>query len=128
MLDAVRRVLAEEPRVAFAMVFGSRARGTARDDSDLDVAIGLGEPLDHHDVGELVSRLEEATGRTVDLVLLDEAPPELAHRVFRDGVVVLEREPSLLIQRRARAILDYLDFRPLAEILARGVLEAAKRG
>ena len=76
------RVLEEEPRVAYAVLCGSSARGHARGDSDLDVAIGLRDPeaFALRDVAELVSRLESATRRRVDLVLLHEAPVALAYR------------------------------------------------
>lgn len=64
----------------------------------------------------------------MDLVLLDEAPPALAYRVFRDGQAVAVRDPSALAARKARAILEYLDFQPIEELFARGVLDAAAHG
>ena len=114
--------------MAYALVFGSSARGSDRSDSDLDVAIGLSEPLDVHEIGDLISRLESACGRSVDLILLNEAPPALAYRVFRDGVPVVERDRQALVRRKARAILDYLDFKPIEELCTRGVLAAATHG
>lgn len=114
--------------MAYALVSGSRARGTARPESDLDLAIGVTAPFDHRDLGDLIARIEAATGHTVDLVLLDEAPPGLAYRMFRDGLVVLERDRGAMVRRKARAILEYFDFKPFEDILARGSLEAAERG
>ena len=130
MLEALRASLAEDPRIAYALVFGSHARGSATPHSDVDVAIGLGagtglEPLE---LGALIARLEAAACRPVDLVLLDEAPPGLAYRVFRDGVVICARDRGALSDRRARAIMEYLDFLPFEELFARGALAAAARG
>jgi len=90
--------------VAYALVFGSRGRGTAHAASDVDVAIGLmpGVLLDVRALGTLVSDLERAAGRAVDLVLLDEAPPALAYRVFRDGVALAERDRSRPASRATR--------------------------
>jgi predicted nucleotidyltransferase len=127
VLDVVGNVLMQDPRVGYALVFGSVARGTAHANSDLDIAIGPAAPLDVHDLGGLIARLESATGRTVDLVLLDEAPPALAYRVFRDGVVVVSRDRPALVRRKARAILDYLDFKPIEDLCVNGVLAAAAR-
>jgi predicted nucleotidyltransferase len=129
-MERLRHALEQETRLAYALVFGSRARGSALPQSDLDVAVGLasGVRLDPHELGDLVSTLERATGRTIDLVLLDEAPPALAYRVFRDGRVLLERDHSALVERKTRAILDYLDFRPLERIAVRGVFAAASDG
>ncbi len=120
------RVLDADPRIAYGLVFGSTGRGEARADSDLDVAIGLmqGTAFDGQAIGRLVSDLERASGRTVDLVLLSEAPAALAYRVFRDGVVLFTRDRSALVERRVRAILDYLDFRPFEAAFVRGVLQS----
>lgn len=130
LIEELKRALESESRIAYALVFGSHARGSALPKSDLDVAVGLaaGVRLSTQQVGDLVSTLEQATGRMIDLVLLDEAPPALAYRVFRDGRVLLERDHSALVERKTRAILDYLDFQPIEAIAVRGVLAAASNG
>jgi len=129
-MDALRQVLADDPRVDYALLFGSSARGSAHRGSDLDVAVGLRSRarLEPRELGDLVSRLEHAAGRAVDLLLLDEAPPAVAYRVFRDGLVIVEHDHRALVARKTRAILEYLDFRPLEELAARGVLSAAAHG
>jgi hypothetical protein len=130
VVDRLRSVLETDPRIAYALLFGSKGRGTAHDLSDTDVAIGLapGAKLSAGELGDLVSRLEAAVGGAVDLLLLDEAPPGLAYRVFRDGRVVFERHHRAFVDRKARAILEYLDFQPMEKLFARAVLEAAGRG
>jgi hypothetical protein len=75
-----------------------------------------------------MSRLESAAGRRVDLVILDEAPAPLIYRIFRDGRLLVERDHAALVARKARAILDYLDFKPVEDLCAAGVLRAAARG
>jgi predicted nucleotidyltransferase len=129
-VDALREALDREPRIAYALVFGSAARGSMHHESDLDVAVGLaaGVSLDARETGTLVADLERAAGRAVDLVFLHEAPPALAYRIFRDGVTLVERDHRAFADRKARAILEYLDFRPLEDLAVRGVLAAAARG
>jgi len=130
VIERLRPVLEADPRIAYAILFGSRGRGSAHDRSDTDLAVGLarGARLSVTEIGELVSRLESAAGGRVDLVLLDEAGPGLAYRAFRDGRVVFERDRSALVGRKARAILEYLDFRPIEETFTRAVLGASHRG
>jgi uncharacterized protein len=129
-MDALREVLAADPHVAYALLFGSRARGSAHAASDVDVAIGVtgGRRLAPLELGDLVSRLEQASGRGVELLVLDEAPPAVAYRVFRDGRLLVEKNHRALVERKARAILEYLDFRPLEELAVRGVISAAAHG
>jgi predicted nucleotidyltransferase len=129
MLDELRHVLKEDRTIAYALMFGSGGRGELRAASDVDVAVELvpGAPRDPLTLGQLAARLESAAGRPVDLVLLDEAPSPLAYRIFRDGHLLLERDHAVLVRRKVRAILDYLDFRPVEELCADGVLRAATR-
>lgn len=129
-MDALRRALEQDARLAYALLYGSRARGSDHPRSDLDIAVGLapGVRLDAQAVGDLVSTLERAAGRPIDMLLLEEAPPPVAFRVFRDGSLLLDRDHAAFAQRKARAILEYLDFRPLEELAARGVLAAAAHG
>lgn len=129
MHAALRRVLEAEPDVAYALLFGSGARGTARADSDADVAIELrpGAARDVRALGGLAARLESASGRPIDLVLLDEAPVSLAYRIFRDGRSLVERDRGALVARKARVLLEYLDWKPVEEQCAAGVLRAAAR-
>jgi hypothetical protein len=125
MLYALREILADDPRIAYALVFGSTARGTSGEHSDHDIAVGLakGVHMSTLEIGELTARLESAAGRSVDLVLLDEAPPGLAYRIFRDGQVLADRDRDALTARKVRAILEYLDFQPIEALFTRAVLD-----
>lgn len=127
MIDDVRQVLEGEGDIAYALLFGSAGRGTSHAMSDVDIAIEPtpGAEFDIVRLGQLAARLESAAGRPVDLVLMPDAPAPLAYRIFRDGRVVLERDRRALVSRKARAIVDYLDFKPVEERCATGVLRAA---
>ena len=130
MDQAVRNALAEDPRVGYALIFGSEATGRRTPFSDLDIAIGLtpGARLDRGSLGEMIANLERATGRTVDLVVLDEASPALAYRTFRDGRLVFEPDRASRVRCETQAILEYLDFQPVEALCARAVLDAAAHG
>ena len=127
MRDALRQALEREPDVAYALLFGSHARGTAHAASDVDIAVELrsGAARDVRALGALASRLESAAGRPIDLVLVDEAPIGLAYRIFRDGDLLVERDHGALVARKARAILDYLDWKPMEDLFTQSVLRAA---
>lgn len=130
MIDDVRGTLAAESGVAFALLFGSAANGSQHARSDLDLAIGLapGVAFDHRRLGKLVSRLEAKAGCDVDLVVLDEAPPGLAYRIFRDGEILFEHDHAALAWAKASAIMRYLDFEPVERLCSSGVLRRAGDG
>jgi uncharacterized protein YutE (UPF0331/DUF86 family)/predicted nucleotidyltransferase len=103
--------LSAEPGVRLAVLFGSSARGRERRGSDLDVGV-VGEPEDGENM--LQVRLARATGRSVDLVALDTAPPLLRFEIARDGQLLLERTPHLWSDFKAKAMVDWWDWAPIA--------------
>jgi uncharacterized protein len=106
----LRELLETEDEVVMAVLFGSWARGTAGDRSDIDVAVRVRGELDP----ALLHRLERALGRTLDLVDADAAPPQLRFEIARDGVMLVERRRSAWADFRARAMVDWWDWAPVA--------------
>lgn len=88
----------------FGFVFGSRAEGEARSDSDLDVAAWWGAAApDGWDV-------PLAPG--VDLVVLDTAPLWLAGRVALHGRLLFDDDPPARVAWQADTRFVYLDELP----------------
>ncbi len=106
---------APEP-IAAAYLFGSVARGTAGKDSDVDVAVlYASDPPSTLEARpfRLEAELERALGRIVQVVLLNDAPVDLVHRVLRDGRLLLERDRSARIRFEVRARSEYFDLLPI---------------
>ena len=86
------RVLATAP-VLRAWVFGSFARMEEKPESDIDILVTLDKTA-HMGLmafSGLVSRLEEATGRPIDLVPEESLKPYARQSVERDKYLVYER-------------------------------------
>ena len=83
--------LAEYPEVEFAFLFGSRARGKERKDSDWDVAVYFGDDCSPAKRFALRRKmLASVPGRVpVDLVVLNDAPPFLGHRALQGEPLVM---------------------------------------
>lgn len=105
---------------AFGFVFGSRARGDATDDSDLDVAAWWSSEAPDPWAIRLPDR--------VDLVVLNGAPLELAGRISLEGVVLFEDDPVACVRWTASTRKIWLDERPRFEAAHRLFLESAARG
>jgi predicted nucleotidyltransferase len=120
--DVAAYFVAHPGDVVAAYVFGSVARGTAREASDVDVAILLDHDpprtLDGLCLG-LQDDLTRTLGRPVDLVL-NRAPVDLVHRVLRDGVIVLDRDRPARLRFEVRARAEWLDLMPYLERYRRG--------
>jgi predicted nucleotidyltransferase len=113
LLDRLRERAASLPEVRLAVVFGSTARGQARKDSDVDLGLLLG-PVSRRERLHVEAELARAAGREVDFIDLDEAPPLLRFEITRDGVVILEREEGLWTHFKAKAMVDWWDWAPIA--------------
>src|SRR6266852_1289628 len=100
-----------------AYLFGSAAAGSAQSHSDVDVAVYLREPVPPVSafgyVADLTAALMHALGTNeVDVVVLNDAPSMLYHRVLRDGVRILARDLRATTTREGRALSRYCDFVP----------------
>jgi len=91
-IDTIRRILAEIPEVEKAVIFGSRAKGTYRPGSDIDLAL-FGPRLDLDTLGRIAGRLDESPiPYQVDLCLVDWIDqPGLREHIERVGKVFYER-------------------------------------
>ena len=91
--------LAAVDDVVFALIFGSRVKGTSRTDSDWDVAIYLADHLTSKQRFavrlKLLAQLEDLGA--IDLVILNEAPPLLAQRALQ-GERVLVKDPVVFVR------------------------------
>jgi predicted nucleotidyltransferase len=114
--EKLRAALDGLAAVKLAVLFGSRARGAEPEASDFDVGVWLVDPS--RDEWTRVERaLRQAAGRPVALIDLTEAPPRLRFEIARDGRVIVEREPALWADFKARAMIDWWDWAPTARMI-----------
>ena len=82
LVNVLTQALSDRPEILDAYLFGSQARGTARADSDVDVAVYL-DPATDINAGfgvdaAIATDLMRALGRNdIDVVLLNRADPVL---------------------------------------------------
>ena len=112
IVAALRSELEAEAGITAAYLHGSVARGTQRSDSDVDVALLLeNDPADtleslHLD---LADQLEDKIGRPVQIVILNRAPCNLAHRVRRGGVILVDRDQRRRVAWEVKSRNEYFD-------------------
>lgn len=108
----VQHVLGEGVRLV--MVFGSCARGQARPDSDLDIAVDAGTVMTAMQHIALVSALAELTGRPVDLVDLRTVGEPLLGQILQYGQRI-DGADEVHAQYLTRHLMDMADFVPLQQ-------------
>lgn len=103
----------------FGYLHGSRAAGTARPDSDIDVAA-------YYD-GAAPQAFEVLLPSGVDLVVLNHAPLELAGRIAVHGKLLFERDPAARVGWEATTRKIYFDELPRITRSHREFAEAVLR-
>lgn len=91
--DRLREVFAKNPRIEKAVLYGSRAKGTHRPFSDVDITL-VGSELSLNDLADLVNGIDDLLlPYMFDISLYSKLKsPELLDHISRRGIVVYERD------------------------------------
>lgn len=118
LLPRLHRLLADQPGIRQAWLFGSAATDDPGFDSDLDIAVQMSRPLDLPTRLHLTDLLAAAFGRPIDLIDLNGVGEPLLGQILRHGTRILgsDADYAALIHRH---ILDNEDFMPYIHRLLR---------
>ena len=107
------------PNLKLLILFGSRARGEHRLDSDWDLAISYDEANRETHIKEIsndyltslsiLSELFEINRDSIDLIELDRCSPLMKYQVARDGKLIYEKNTGDFLKFRVRAWKEYAD-------------------
>ncbi|BBX95970.1 nucleotidyltransferase domain-containing protein [Mycobacterium lacus] len=104
----------------FAYLHGSRATGTARPTSDIDIAAYFG--------GRAPQAFEILLPSGVDLLVLDDAPLEIAGRIALHGSLLFETDREARVVWEATTRKIYLDELPRINRAHREFTDAVRHG
>ncbi len=118
--------------VSALYLFGSAARSRLTKDSDIDIAVLINErQLKRKTFDDIISDYYEASAsfslRSVDIVILNSASPYLKHRILKTGEILFDRSRKLRVAFTTRAIIEYIDFRPIEKIFNKAVANRIRR-
>ena len=127
--ELLQQALESTDEILFAFLFGSRARGNARPNSDWDVGVYLEDGLDARTRFRVRLRLLadlDALGR-VDVVVLNDAPPLLAQQALA-GERLLVRDETALVRFTVRTLSMAEDDRYFSRIHFRERVKRLEEG
>jgi predicted nucleotidyltransferase len=131
-LTRIKRYFRERAEVSALYLFGSFSRDKVNAESDIDIAVLIDESKLERKNFETLKNLYYAASptfslRTVDIVILNTAPTFLKYQVLKTGKVLFDRKRKLRVHFTERAIIEYLDFKPLQDICLNGVSKRIRR-
>lgn len=124
----VQSYLAGQDDIESAYIFGSFARGGARKDSDVDIAVlftaaGADKMARFERRLELEMELEGLLKRPVQVVDLEAATPLLQHQVRKYGRLVLDRNKKRRVDYEVQARRKYLDMQKFLRVRQEAMLK-----
>jgi predicted nucleotidyltransferase len=130
---AVTAFLESRPEVQAAYIFGSVMTGRSRPDSDVDIAVLVSDKVMRGDAFryrlDLMTSLMRILRRDdVDLILLNQAPALLAHRVLKKGKLIFERSASARVAFQVRTVNRYFDTLPMRNLYLHYLKKHAREG
>jgi predicted nucleotidyltransferase len=133
-LRPIGDALAPIAPIQVAYLFGSRARGTARPDSDLDIAVAFPRDLADTERGRIKLQIIDdltaalgALGERTDIVDLDRAGSAVAFAAISTGRCIFVRDRADRVRLEARIARRYDDERPYRELMRAAALRAAEK-
>ncbi len=119
LADKITPLAEQLPNLQMLILFGSRARGEHRPDSDWDLAISHDETNRQTHIKEIsndyltslsiLSELFEINRDLIDLIELDRCSPLMKYQVARDGKLIYEKNTGDFLKFRVRAWKEYAD-------------------
>jgi predicted nucleotidyltransferase len=121
-VENIIKVLAEESDILFAFLFGSYAKGTQDDKSDIDIAVYLKDESILERVplypSRLAIKIERAMDKkkTVDVSILNGSTLRFRSQVLRLGKLLHSKDEKKRIEFETSSLLQYYDFKPHLEM------------
>ena len=111
--DKIAACISAHEDIVTAFIYGSFAKGQARPESDMDVAILLSAGVQWALKARLnmISQLEEIAGRDVQLLVLNTADPIIKHQVFKYGQLILQKNKNFYQAFWVKSLNEYFDLK-----------------
>ncbi len=131
--EGLRKHLQSHKEILFAYLFGSRATGKARPNSDVDIAVYLSEKiLAKKKLDWQLSMMAELRPilRTdaIEIVVLNEAPLVLRYEIVSKGKILVKADPSRELDFRLRTWNEYVDTAPMRAMFRRVMKQKIEEG
>ncbi len=128
MEEQLQRFFASQDTVNLAYLFGSRAEENAGPSSDYDFGVLLDKTASSENRYRITSELKQLLhAKKVDVVLLNNAPISLAHKIIASGNLIYERDTQTRVDCEARIMNKYGDYLPILRRQREDILKECMR-
>lgn len=105
--ETIEQILQKHIQPHFFLLFGSYARGTAREESDLDIAYFSDHLLAHYERFLIAGEIAAFCGVEVDLVDLRQVDTVFEAQIYSTGELLACEDKNLFYKQRMKAYSMY---------------------
>lgn len=133
--SATLAVLEQIPYLMLLILFGSRAKGNANEDSDWDFAVLYDQELrkiheksgwDWLKIWSVLEKVFDLPENKVDVVILNDCSNIMAHSIARDGKLLYERESGEFERFKQQALMTSSELKTFREQQREQIKESLK--
>jgi predicted nucleotidyltransferase len=131
MDEEIKRFFEGRPEIIAVYLYGSRARGRAKETSDVDLAVLLHPQakVDEFEFKrELVIGLSRVLRKDIHLIILNRAGETFLNQIFKHGKCLYNSNPTVLSEFRTLAFSKIADFAYFKGIMEKGFIRSFMDG
>jgi len=130
--NKIVKYFSSKPEVAAVYLYGSYARGDAKADSDIDLAVLVTDKRKYKGFGipqvVFANDLNQITGQKVEVQDLAVCPVDFARRVLAEGQLLITNNEKARINFEEKIIRIYFDLKPSLDEYFKELAEITKKG
>ncbi|MFB2939323.1 nucleotidyltransferase domain-containing protein [Aerosakkonemataceae cyanobacterium BLCC-F154] len=135
LLEKISDVAEQIPYLKLLILFGSRAKGNANEDSDWDFAVLYDPELrkiheksgwDWLKIWSVLETVFDLPENKVDVVILNDCSNIMAHTIARDGKLLYERESGEFERFKQQALMTSSELKTFREQQREKIKESLK--
>ncbi|QOP42955.1 nucleotidyltransferase domain-containing protein [Sulfurimonas sediminis] len=120
-IDKIKKIIHNINEIEFAYLFGSYAKNTQTDKSDIDIAVHVKEEYNNFDTKlKIHHKLEINLHKDIDLIILNNAKNfDLLEDIFNEGIILQDAkddERILFELAKEHEIQDYKIFKRMLDV------------
>lgn len=127
IIKICRDILINYEYIIFAYIFGSYAKESERENSDIDVAIYLKNHIDTYEYLNMKMELSEALKREVDLIILNDSSPLLKYEIYKNNILLFNHNKALENRYKVKTLFEYNDIKRYLDLSYDKTIERLKK-
>ncbi len=117
-ISEIKNILRSYDVITNALLFGSHADNTQHTMSDIDIAVATKNEMDIFSMGEIISKLEDATSAKIDFIILNDLykkSPLLAYNIYQNHKIIFLRDEQSFKSFKENTLHYYMDFKHILD-------------